>query len=66
MLIMPLLNPWFITGFSDGESNFFLSVRKDSKYKTGYRISGIFQISLHSKDQALLEDIRNYFGGVGI
>jgi len=44
---------------------FFLNVRKDSRNNTGYRVSAIFQISLHSRYLALLEEIRIYFGGIG-
>ena len=32
-----ILNPWFITGFTDGDGCFTLSFTKDSKYGTGWR-----------------------------
>jgi len=60
-----LLHPYFITGFADGESCFFIGVSKDSKNYTGYRVKAHFQIGLHEKDRALLEEIQNYFDGVG-
>ena len=63
--ILPLLHPWFITGFADGESCFLLNINESSETNTGYRVKAIFQINLHSKDRALLEDIQNYFGGIG-
>ena len=56
------LNPWFITGLADGESNFILGVVKNNKYKTGWNIKTRFQIPLHNKDGDLLLQIRNYFG----
>jgi hypothetical protein len=34
---------------------------KNNKLKVGWRILLIFQISLHSKDIALLESLQSYF-----
>ena len=56
------LNPNYITGFTDGEGCFFIGISPDSKYKTGYRVKAIFQIGLHEKDFALLEQINLFFG----
>jgi hypothetical protein len=33
--ISSLLDPYFITGFSDGESCFYIGIRKTSKLKVG-------------------------------
>ena len=59
------INPWFLTGFLDAESCFFIGLFKDSKRKTGWIVSLEFAISLHEKEQVLLDDIRSFFG-VGI
>ena len=56
------LNPYYITGFTDGEGCFFLGISPDSKSKTGYRVKASFQIGLHIKDLALLEIIQMFFG----
>lgn len=56
------LNPYYITGFTDGEGCFFVGVSPDSKSKTGYRVKANFQIGLHIKDLALLEQIKSFFG----
>jgi hypothetical protein len=56
------LNPWFVTGFIDGEGSFGINIIKK---KVGYSVKPVFQISLHSKDQVLLESIQSFFGGVG-
>lgn len=53
------LNPWFVTGFTDGEGCFLVNVRPNSKMKTGYSVELVFKISLHSKDIALVENLRN-------
>ena len=60
------LNPWFITGFIDGEGSFNISISKNNTYKDGWRIKLTFSVGLHSKDKVLLECIQTYFkvGGV--
>jgi hypothetical protein len=56
------LNPYYVTGFTDGDGCFYVSISPDSKYKTGYRVKAQFQIGLHIKDLALLEEIQLFFG----
>ena len=56
------LNPWFVTGFADGESSFILLINKNEKYKTGYSIQGCFSINIHEKDRHTLEKIAKFFG----
>ena len=57
-----LLDPWFITGFTDAEGSFQVSFRYDKKYKTKWRISPCFQIKLHVKDIALLNKFKKTLG----
>jgi hypothetical protein len=56
------LDPYYVTGFSDGESCFFIGTSSNSKYKTGFRVKVIFQIGVHEKDVSLLEEIRLFYG----
>lgn len=56
-----IINPWFITGFSDAEACFTLSIIKNDQRKVGWRVFHSFQITLHRKDIALLEQIQSYF-----
>lgn len=56
------INPWFITGFADGESSFIISVVRNNKYKTGWSVKPKFQLALHNKDTGLLLQIQKYFG----
>ena len=56
------LNPYFVTGFCDGESSFVVTFMKSSNHRTGWRLKLVFSISLHNKDRAILERIQNYFG----
>lgn len=55
------LNPYYVTGFTDGEGCFFVGVSPDSKSKTDFRVKAIFQIGVHIKDIALLEEIKLFF-----
>lgn len=58
----PPLNPWFVTGFSDGESTFGVSIYKKSASKLGWDVIVYFQLGLHKKDRVVLDKIKNYFG----
>lgn len=55
------IDPRFITGFCDGEASFHISVLNNNLYKSGYSVSPLFTIHLHSKDLGLLEQIKDYF-----
>lgn len=59
------IDPWFITGFSDGEGCFSCSVLKSSSYKFGWEVQPIFQIKLHIRDYPLLLRIQRSLGGIG-
>lgn len=59
------IDPWFITGFSDAEASFIVSIYKNTSNILGWRISLAFTIHIHNKDIALLETIKNTLG-VGI
>lgn len=57
-----VLDPNYITGFTDGEGCFTVSIASNSRYKTGYKIKVTFQIGLHINDITLLEQIKLFFG----
>ena len=54
------INPWFVTGFVDGEGSFHVSVRKNPNYKLDWRVESQFKLTQHERDKALLEEIKNY------
>ena len=56
------LNPWFVTGFVDGEGCFAIGLFVSSDYKMGYRTQAIFKITLKNQDFNLLCQIKDYFG----
>jgi LAGLIDADG endonuclease len=60
-----LLNPWFITGFTDAEGSFGANFRRSTALSLGMRFQPVMAIQLHKKDIDLLNKIRGYFGNVG-
>lgn len=55
------LNPYYITGFVDGEGCFLINVQRRSYLKLGYSVSLMFKILLHPRDKELLEKIQIFF-----
>nr|YP_010164142.1 LAGLIDADG endonuclease [Metarhizium album]QRK27467.1 LAGLIDADG endonuclease [Metarhizium album] len=55
-----ILNPWFVSGFIDGDGSFSVSIAK-KKSGTGWKIQPIFSIGLDTKDLDLLIQIKTYF-----
>lgn len=54
------LNPWYLTGFVDGEGSFLINVRVRSDQELGYNVNLVFKLKIHSRDIKLLESIKNY------
>jgi len=59
------LDPWFITGFADGESSFSILISEYKKLKVGWQVKAEFQLCLHSKDVEILYKIQEFFKGIG-
>ena len=57
-----IIDPKFLTGFTDAEGSFVLSITKSDNVKSGWVIKPRFSISLHKKDRFILEAIKNYLG----
>jgi len=53
-----VLNPWFLSGFTDAEGCFSIGIRPDAKLKIKWRVLPVFIIKLHKKDLSILEDIK--------
>ena len=60
------LNPWWVTGFVDGEGSFHVSVRKNKDSKLGWLVQQRFTIGLHVKDKAILQEILSYLVPPGL
>lgn len=55
------MNPWFVTGITDGEGCFYVSITKCDKMKVGWQVQLFFEIHLNKKDFALLKHIKDFF-----
>lgn len=64
-LINTGLDSMWVTGFSDGESSFSVSVSRNKFSKCGIKFIPAFAIELHAKDLNLLYNIQKFFQGVG-
>jgi hypothetical protein len=58
------ISPWFVTGFSDAECSFSVTIRKNPRGNTWW-VDHRFSIGLNIKDLALLQSIQAFFGGKG-
>ena len=56
-----ILNPYYVTGFTDAEGSFLINIQSRPGLKLDYSISLSFKLKLHSKDEELLERILNFF-----
>jgi len=56
------LDPWFVTGLTEGEGCFCISFQLRAKLKTGLEVRLSFSLSLNERDQGLLEQLRAFFG----
>ena len=56
------LHPNWITGFSDVEASFSVSISKAKNTKTGFQVIPTFAIELHYRDIDLLYRIKEFFG----
>lgn len=62
------LNPWFVTGLSDGDGSFYIVLRKDSTCRFGFSICLEYKVvaGVNPLNLKLLELVQSFFGGVGI
>ena len=56
------LNPYYITGFTDGEGCFSVSIFRDNRMLTGWQVKAVYKISLHNKDRPLLVLFQKFLG----
>jgi hypothetical protein len=56
------LDPWFVTGLTEGEGCFCVSFTLRPTLRTGLEVRPSFALSLNERDLELLEELRGYFG----
>ena len=54
-----------VTGFTDAEGSFIISVTKSSTNRLGWSTQPYFKISLHKKDLPILKKYKSYFKDAG-
>lgn len=61
------INPWFLTGYTDGDGTFSIRFRTSISSAFGYNISLVYAIGAHQNpnNRKLLEDIKRYFNNEG-
>jgi len=57
----PELNPFYVTGLTEGEGCFHISFSFRKKLKVGIETRPSFSISLNSRDLMLLQGVHQYF-----
>ena len=58
----PVLNPWFVTGLTEGEGCFTVSFSFRRKLKVGVETRPSFSLSLNRRDLELLKQLHAFFG----
>jgi hypothetical protein len=60
--LQPAIDPNWVTGLSDGEGCFSMSVAKKSTSRVGWGVTPCFIINLHIKDIIMLRKLHFFFG----
>ena len=56
------LDPWFVTGLTEGEGCFCVSFAVRRKLRTGLEVRPSFALSLNERDLGLLQGLQAFFG----
>jgi len=56
-----MLNPYYVTGFADGEASFSVTVSPKSQLKIGWEIRPSFSISQNKASRGVLFKIKSFF-----
>lgn len=61
------INPWTITGITDGDGSFYISISKSNKNIIGWSVSINYQIvaSINSANLRMMEQIKSFYGNIG-
>lgn len=56
------IHPYWVAGFASGDGSFIAKVTEDKNYKAGGRITLVFVITQHIRDQPLIKCLGDFFG----
>ena len=59
------INPYWVSGFVDGEGTFYVGINKNDTMKLGFQVLPEFRIVQHKKDIQLLYELKKFFS-VGV
>lgn len=57
-----IVEPQWVTGFSDAEANFYVRISRKNSMSAGWTVEPVFAIRLHHKDLSILYLIQEFFG----
>ena len=55
------IDPYWVTGFTDGEGTFYVGINKNSTMPIGYQVLPEFRIVQHKRDLKVLYSLKNFF-----
>ena len=56
-----IYDPYWLSGFAEGEACFFISIHKSLRSKLGLAVQLVFKITQHNRDKKLLKIISEFF-----
>lgn len=56
------MNPYWVSGFVDGEGTFYVGINHNDSMKSGYQVLPEFRVVQHEKDIKVLYALKTYFG----
>lgn len=65
--MMTNINPWTITGITDSDGSFYISISRSTKNIIGWSVSINYQLiaSINSANLAMLEQVKSFYGNIG-
>jgi hypothetical protein len=55
------INPYWVSGFVDGEGTFYVGINKNDTMKSNFQVLPEFRIVQHEKDIKVLYALKNFF-----
>ena len=61
-----MLDPWYVTGLTEGEGSFCVSFNLRRRLKIGIETRPSYSVTLHRRDKELVKKLYQFFGCGGI
>ena len=56
------IEPYWVTGFVDGEGTFYVGINKNTTMTSGYQVLPEFRVVQHKRDIKVLYALKDFFG----